>query len=249
MKPCEPVSCAVVQDLLPLVIDGVASKESEALVSAHLHGCERCRAADARMRSDIAQGRSAEAPAMRDVMRGLWRRLSVRLALLMLALFLLYALILHPALYGAHYDVPYGSVVPESAAVTTRYGVPILSLGLREPVYSQLGGTYWFTPDASRENGVALHMRWSISWASHLRSLLHLRNDVEMPYTGEVYLSTLAREAAGAYGDDAVLTAIWYDEGDMGSDDLSRAHLIWEAGEDELPMMRLGLLRLYGGKE
>ena len=32
----EPVSCAVVQDLMPLVRDGVASPESEALVKAHI---------------------------------------------------------------------------------------------------------------------------------------------------------------------------------------------------------------------
>lgn len=36
--------CAVVQDLMPLVRDGVASAESEALVQAHLETCADCRA-------------------------------------------------------------------------------------------------------------------------------------------------------------------------------------------------------------
>lgn len=40
----EPVSCAVVQDLMPLVRDGVASPESEALVKAHIETCASCRA-------------------------------------------------------------------------------------------------------------------------------------------------------------------------------------------------------------
>lgn len=39
-----PVSCAVVQDLMPLVRDGVASAESEALVQAHIESCADCRA-------------------------------------------------------------------------------------------------------------------------------------------------------------------------------------------------------------
>lgn len=40
----EPVSCAVVQDLMPLVRDGVASPESEAMVKAHIETCASCRA-------------------------------------------------------------------------------------------------------------------------------------------------------------------------------------------------------------
>ena len=40
----QPVSCAVVQDLMPLVRDGVASPESEALVKAHIETCASCRA-------------------------------------------------------------------------------------------------------------------------------------------------------------------------------------------------------------
>lgn len=247
MNTPEPLSCAVVQDLLPLVIDGVASKESEALVSAHITDCGRCRAAQARMRSDIAQSRCPEVPAMRDVMRSLWRRLGVRLVLLMLALFLLYALVLHPALYGAHYTVPFASLVPESVAMTQRGGIPSLSIGLTEPVYSQLGGAYWFSPDEAQENGVVLHMRWSISRASHLRSMLHLTDDVEIPYTGEVRLPSLARATGGAYGDDAVLTAIWYDEGEVGTDDLSQAHLLWQAGADDEPLT-LGVLRALAGE-
>lgn len=39
-----PVSCAVIQDLMPLVQDGVASPESEALVKTHIKTCPDCRA-------------------------------------------------------------------------------------------------------------------------------------------------------------------------------------------------------------
>lgn len=169
------------------------------------------------------------------------------LALLMLALFLLYALVLHPALYGAHYTVPFANLVPESVAMTQPGGIPSLSIGLTEPVYSQLGGAYWLSPDGAQENGVVPHMRWSISRASHLRSMLHLTDDVEIPYTGEVRLPSLARATGGAYGDDAVLTAIWYDEGEVGTDDLSQAHLLWQAGADDEPLT-LGALRALAGE-
>ncbi len=36
------VSCKVIQDLLPLYLDGVSSEESAALVEAHLAGCAQC---------------------------------------------------------------------------------------------------------------------------------------------------------------------------------------------------------------
>lgn len=40
----QSLPCGVVQDLMPLVRDGVASPESEAMVRAHLDKCEDCRA-------------------------------------------------------------------------------------------------------------------------------------------------------------------------------------------------------------
>lgn len=38
------IPCAVCRDLMPLVQDGVASPESEALVQAHMAVCPACRA-------------------------------------------------------------------------------------------------------------------------------------------------------------------------------------------------------------
>lgn len=40
----QTLPCGVIQDLMPLVRDGVASPESEALVQTHLSHCEDCRA-------------------------------------------------------------------------------------------------------------------------------------------------------------------------------------------------------------
>ena len=51
------IPCAVCRDLMPLVQDGVASPESEALVKAHLAACPACRA--------LRQG--ADAPAVPEL--------------------------------------------------------------------------------------------------------------------------------------------------------------------------------------
>ena len=39
------VTCGVIRDLLPLYVEGIAGKDSAALVEAHLAGCPACRAA------------------------------------------------------------------------------------------------------------------------------------------------------------------------------------------------------------
>ena len=77
----ENLPCAVVQDLMPLEIDGVASLQSGELVRTHMESCEGCRAAYDRMRAEISVKEQEQIPALRDVMRALWRRLSVRAAL------------------------------------------------------------------------------------------------------------------------------------------------------------------------
>ena len=74
------IPCAVCRDLMPLVQDGVASPESEALVKAHLAACPACRA--------LQQGTDApavpELPAPDDgkILQKLRRRYSTHLLLL-----------------------------------------------------------------------------------------------------------------------------------------------------------------------
>ena len=38
-----PMGCGVIQDLLPLYVDGAAGEESRALVEEHLRSCPVCR--------------------------------------------------------------------------------------------------------------------------------------------------------------------------------------------------------------
>lgn len=52
--------CGVIQDLLPLVVDNVASQESQQLVEAHLSDCTECKALRNDMQREMRTGAAAE---------------------------------------------------------------------------------------------------------------------------------------------------------------------------------------------
>ena len=92
MRP-EPnaISCAVCRDLAPLVADGVASAESEALVRAHLEVCPACAAEWPELCAEGERPDQADVPEtvpLPDdirVLRRLHRKLNRRSALLLTA--------------------------------------------------------------------------------------------------------------------------------------------------------------------
>lgn len=77
------ISCAVCRDLMPLVRDGVASPESEALVQAHMAVCPACRA----LWQGAGEPTTPEPPAPDDgkILQRLRRRYSTHLLLLAFA--------------------------------------------------------------------------------------------------------------------------------------------------------------------
>ena len=52
--------CNVVRDLMPLVLDRVASDESRALVEEHMNSCEECRKQYEEMKADMPEETRAE---------------------------------------------------------------------------------------------------------------------------------------------------------------------------------------------
>ena len=74
------IPCAVCRDLMPLVQDGVASPESEALVKAHLAACPACRAL--RQGADAPAVPELPAPDDGKILQKLRRRYSTHLLLL-----------------------------------------------------------------------------------------------------------------------------------------------------------------------
>lgn len=77
------IPCAVCRDLIPLVQDGVASPESEALVKAHLAACPACRALW--QGTDDPAMPEQSAPDDRKILQRLRRRYSTHLLLLAFA--------------------------------------------------------------------------------------------------------------------------------------------------------------------
>jgi predicted anti-sigma-YlaC factor YlaD len=47
------IDCATIRDLLPLYVDDVVSKESRALISGHIAGCEECKKEYEKMRNGM----------------------------------------------------------------------------------------------------------------------------------------------------------------------------------------------------
>ena len=74
------IPCAVCRDLMPLVQDGVASPESEALVKAHLAACPACHAL--RQGADAPAVPELPAPDDGKILQKLRRRYSTHLLLL-----------------------------------------------------------------------------------------------------------------------------------------------------------------------
>ena len=48
------VTCDVIADLLPLYLDGMASRDTKRVISAHLKGCRACRDSLRAMESELA---------------------------------------------------------------------------------------------------------------------------------------------------------------------------------------------------
>lgn len=76
------IPCAVCRDLMPLVQDGVASPESEALVKVHLASCPACRAI--RQGTELSSVPELPAPDDGKILQRLRRRYSTHLLLLAL---------------------------------------------------------------------------------------------------------------------------------------------------------------------
>lgn len=105
--------CHVVQDLLPLYLDELASAETKALVAEHLAGCERCRAVKEQMEKTPALPK-AEPWDFRFLKDALFLRIAAA------ALALLLTLCVMDLLYH-NTDLGYGAYSPEQVLYDQLY--------------------------------------------------------------------------------------------------------------------------------
>lgn len=237
MEKSSGLSCAVVQDLMPLEIDGVASPESGELVRAHMAGCEGCRAAYARMSADV--GEKEQIPALRDVMRALLRRLSVRAALIAVAAVLalcmgVWSLAMSPVSISAK------DIVPGSIEMVFEDGRAELHYTTRKDRVS-MGYGWNIEVNPERENELTMYV-------THNRTLLDWASDrIRYMLTGEgMALHVIDLQSAAAHSleaadyPDSVISSVVYLE---NAGDTTKEMLLWQAEKDQYPMLTIEALR------
>lgn len=258
-------TCAVVRDLMPLMLDGVASAQSEAFARRHMESCEDCRAAFARLPEDIARGQKDDVPPMRDVMRALKKQLSLRVVLvaaLTTLMILAVIVVLFYCLTAPRWQVPCGELITESVRAEITPDTRRVSVGLREEITS--AQHVYYSMERAQEDGKLLNLYVSTkaSWASHLRSTInpwadHTTLDIDLGSTwlaandtapGAVALK-LGEDAvveAKPYEDDCVVAAVYFCGGEFGDED--KTVLLWEAKPEQYPLLTLGALNEMGIK-
>lgn len=255
-------TCAVVRDLMPLMLDGVASAQSEAFARRHMESCEDCRAAFARLPGDIARRQKDDVPPMRDVMRALKKQLSLRVVLAVLAALLVYGLFVHPALFEPNWQVPCGELITESIRAEITPDTRHVSVDLREEITS--AQHVYYSMERAEEDGKLLNLYVSTkaSWASHLRSTInpwanHTTLDIDLglawqmaydraPGLVAMVLGEDAVVEAKPYEDDCVVAAVYFCGGEFGDED--KTVLLWEAKPEQYPLLTLGALNEMGIK-
>lgn len=73
-----PMGCGVIQDLLPLYVDGAAGEESRALVEEHLRSCSVCRRELEQLRGRVVLPPETDGGEVRAWEKGIRRRLERR---------------------------------------------------------------------------------------------------------------------------------------------------------------------------
>lgn len=242
----QTLPCAVVQDLLPLEIDGIASKQSGELVHAHIEGCEGCRAAYDRMCAEISLKEQEQIPALRDVMRALWRRLSVRAALAAIAVgILLY--ITFWTLSTTMVEIPVEDIVLDSVEMTMSDGSAMLRYVTIRDRNSHSGYGYRFEENPERENELTLYICNSTTLLRRLMDRACYALTGESTAKHEIELADLAfGYGAAKYPQDAAITAIVYDQNIYGKRE--ETLVLWQAQEDLPPLTIKTLLDGYRGR-
>lgn len=184
--------CNVARDLMPLCIDGAASKESEAYVEAHVSECEACRAyydgMRARLPESVRRQAEAEGEAFAQTAARMRRRRKIRRTILCaLAVTLVAALAvgvigvyrMDYTMPASWYDVTVSQLEDGGVVVTFRTNRKIETGGIGGGM-----GPYYLNSGASRFEATC----WLIDWhafrldhrTDHYSVIATRKNDAEM---------------------------------------------------------------------
>lgn len=230
----QTLPCAVVQDLMPLEIDGVASPRSGELVRAHIENCEGCRAAYARMCAEISVKEQEQIPALRDVMRALWRRLSVRAALAAIAVGMLLCMTVW-VLSTTTVEIPAEDIVQDSIEMTIADGCATIGYETIKDRCSYSGYGFRFGENPERDNELTLYICNSTTLLRRLQDHALYALTGEGMAQHEIDLCDLVSGyGAVRYPQNAAITAIVYDQNIYGKSEDNL--VLWQAQPGQPPL-------------
>ena len=198
--------CAIARDLMPQVIDNVASGESRTFVEAHVATCEPCAQVYAEMQSEICTtqngGNAAEALSFQTAVSDLrktmgWRRLRTALIAVTLTLALV---ITGYAAYFFLVDSPYYRNMPMDAYAIRLYQSSDKTVYCATHFLKNIAGN---GPDIQTEEGGAIVY---IYWRCAIIPIEHDRIPQPNPQYG--IRLTLTKDGALTFGDDVVILEI-----------------------------------------
>lgn len=215
------VNCNIIQDLLPLYVDGVVSQDTQEFVEEHLEHCEECKREVEFMRTDLSLPIEKKAPLFKGLKKK-WRNKKLIISGVSI---LLTSLILFGAFYYVyHFDtvVPYSEALIQIESrnngelVSHYYGDDYYSIVATDPLLVQT--------DGQEKNIVFLHYTETIA-ESHSKKLFQK----ESAWDEGDFIFPLNQEAevdAVYYADVDVREVV--EEGDNWENRLENAELIWE---------------------
>ena len=131
------IHCDIIQDLLPLYVDNVASESSRAMIDAHIKSCENCRAVFAKLQGGgepvSLTVDKAEIGAFKKMKRKIFRKI-----LMITGLSILVTVVGIYGFFGCYTPLPYD---PNKLSVTLSYGGAIDVL--YEGKYTGATGIQW----------------------------------------------------------------------------------------------------------
>lgn len=223
--------CAVVRDLMPLEIDGIASPQSAQAVREHMEGCEACRKAYERMCADVGEAERPDVMPLRDVMHQLWRRLSVRVTAVVLAVLILIFGVVNPWLSSIQRTMPLDRIDTDSVEIVAGDGRVLLRLEAACPDEDVTGWRMGTDADPACEGGTALYISMGTSLYDWLRNRLrdpfapqHSTQEMDI---AETILWNYQSDPGGA------LTAVYY----VGAQNVwdGGGEPIWQASPEQYP--------------
>lgn len=215
------IKCTIIQDILPLYIDGVVGQDTKEMVEEHLKQCERCKEECEAMKREIYLPIENKAPILKSIKKK-WRNKKIIIS--GVSVLLTASLLFGIFGYIFHYDtvIPYSEDLikietqNDNQLVSHFYGISYSSVNLTHPMKMKIEG--------QEKNVSFLHYTETIA-DSPSRKLIN--NNPERKE--EEFIFTLPESELV----DAVYYVDWdiekmAEEGNEWSSLLDNAVLIWE---------------------